>query len=77
MIEKEKEEFKHLLLLLQYENFETKADLNLAFLCVVLRGYTDCGKRILGGHSSKASFTHPVSACVFRIALRFFITYLG
>ncbi len=26
---------------------------------------------------TKAEFTHPVYACVYRIALQFFITYIG
>jgi len=33
--------------------------------------------KVLGkAEFAKGAFTHPVSACIFRIALQFFITYL-
>jgi len=40
----------------------------------ILFSSQNCSDMIVA--AGKVAFTHPVSACVFRIALKFFITYL-
>jgi hypothetical protein len=48
-------------------------EVNYKFLgCISYVEYVDIVIVVL----SKAEFTHPVSACVYRIAVQFFITYL-